>query len=159
MIYQWKDGAHSNGIKAEVAGKRLEKIRNKNGGRITPHAVVNDARPEDSPLHPAFEWDDTRAAEEHRLEQARCLIRSVTVIYDEKADKSPVRAFVNVVQGSDTDATYTSMAHALSVPELREQVIRRALSEIKSWRQRYEDYKELGTIFDAIDKTAASAAA
>jgi len=48
-------------------------------GRLTPDAVVDAARPINSPLHSFFEWDDTAAAHEWRREQARELIRSVTV--------------------------------------------------------------------------------
>lgn len=48
-------------------------------GRLTPEMVVEAAREEDSPLHPCFEWDDTKASRAWRIEQARKLIRSVTV--------------------------------------------------------------------------------
>jgi hypothetical protein len=46
-------------------------------GYIEPAAVVEEARDERSPLHSEFEWDDTRAAELHRLDTARSLIRFV----------------------------------------------------------------------------------
>jgi len=49
----------------------------KRSGILTPSAVVDEARPEDSPLHAAFEWDDSIAAEKYRLEQARRLLRQV----------------------------------------------------------------------------------
>lgn len=48
-------------------------------GRFAPNDVVEAARDEDSPLHAFFEWDDSLAAEAHRVEQARRLIRSVRV--------------------------------------------------------------------------------
>ena len=48
-------------------------------GRLTPDAVVNAARDSENPLHPHFEWDDTKAAEAHRRNQARTLIKTVTL--------------------------------------------------------------------------------
>jgi hypothetical protein len=55
-------------------------------GRLTPDAVVAAARPEDHPLHEHFEWNDSEAGKRYRIEQARQLIRSVTVEFtiDEK---------------------------------------------------------------------------
>jgi hypothetical protein len=50
-------------------------------GRLTPKAVVRAAANPESPLHPLFEWDDSKAADRHRLDQARTLIRSVQVEY------------------------------------------------------------------------------
>jgi hypothetical protein len=58
---------------------RFEKITKLNGGRLTPEAVVEDARDSRSPLHSQFEWDDAKAAHHHRLDRARELIRSVRV--------------------------------------------------------------------------------
>lgn len=48
-------------------------------GRIESKALVDAARPETSPAHNAFEWDDAVAAEEHRLQQARRWIRIVKI--------------------------------------------------------------------------------
>lgn len=59
--------------------KRLEKIAKLHGGSLTPDAVVTDARDVKSPLHDQFEWDDETAAHQHRLDQARGLIRTMRV--------------------------------------------------------------------------------
>lgn len=58
---------------------RLEKIRARNAGLLRPDDVVKDARSESSPLHSLFEWDNSKAAHQHRLYQARDLIASVRV--------------------------------------------------------------------------------
>jgi hypothetical protein len=49
-------------------------------GRLTPEAVVADARREDSPIHGFFKWDLQTAAEQHWLDRARQLIRMVKVV-------------------------------------------------------------------------------
>lgn len=67
-------------------------------GKVLPEAVVDAARPLDSPLHHRFEWDDSIAAEAHRLAQARQLIRQVKIQVVTDPDEPPVytRAFVHI---------------------------------------------------------------
>lgn len=65
--------------KREAIAARLEKIAGLNGGRITPDAVLLDAKSPKSPLHDQFDWDDSTAAKSWRLSQARELIRSIRV--------------------------------------------------------------------------------
>lgn len=46
------------------------------GGRITPVKLVTAARDKDHAFHDDFEWDDQKAAESHRLDQARSILRT-----------------------------------------------------------------------------------
>lgn len=62
-------------IRTEIVD-RLRGLQ-KEDGRLDPKDVVNDARHPRSPLHDSFEWDDSVAAEQHRLLQARRLIGAV----------------------------------------------------------------------------------
>lgn len=136
-------------IRAQVAGERLEQIRLTHGGKLTPELVVRDAKPKKSPLHKAFEWDDTKAAANYRIVQAGDLIRAIIVVTDEAPDATPVRAFVHV---EDDERHYTSVQHAMSDKELRAQVVNRALLELTQWEQRYKDLKELAEVFAVIRK-------
>ena len=49
-------------------------------GQLLEEDVLADARNLDSPLHVHFTWDNRTAAEAHRLQQARQLIRMVRVV-------------------------------------------------------------------------------
>ena len=60
-------------MQVEVALDEL----NRTHGHLTPDLVVQAAQYEQSPIHSIFEWDDGKAAHQHRLWQARRLIRSV----------------------------------------------------------------------------------
>jgi len=66
-------------LRNKVIKERLERIRERNDGVLTPSDVVEDARRATSPLHNFFTWDDTVAAHQYRLDQARTLIRNVKV--------------------------------------------------------------------------------
>lgn len=59
---------------------RVKEIADKHGGDLTPEMVVEDARDQRSPLHNRFEWDDEKAAHSHRIEQARKIIQSCTLV-------------------------------------------------------------------------------
>lgn len=48
-------------------------------GQLTPDDVIAAAESPDSPLHSAFDWRDSSAAYKYRLQQARQLIRRVTI--------------------------------------------------------------------------------
>lgn len=149
MIYQWKTGSHSK-LDAQVAGEEIERIRTLNNGRIESAMLVDAARNERSPLHPAFEWDDIIAADAFRVEQARYLIRSIEVVISNEAEAKPIRAFVSVVR--DDDRSFTSISHAMADPELRRQVLVNALKELEAWRIRYAELVELAQVFAAIDE-------
>jgi hypothetical protein len=62
---------------AEVADA-LRRLEQENGD-LNPSDVVDSARDPTSPMHDFFEWDDTIAAEQWRMSQARLLIRRVKI--------------------------------------------------------------------------------
>jgi hypothetical protein len=81
------------GIDPQAAGEELERIKHRDG-TIVPEAVVDEARPDDAVLHPAFTWSDPVAAEKYRLIEARTLIKRVRVICPEPTQEPVVRATV-----------------------------------------------------------------
>jgi hypothetical protein len=150
MIYQWRPGSRIK-ISAQDAGERLEYL-NKQNGKLTADIVVEDAKPEESVLHPAFEWDDLKAAHQYRLEQGRHLIRSVTIIHDTPEEEpKPIRAFVVVAETPKSDV-YVPTMDAMLDENLRKQVLARALAELLAIKRKYEDLAELADVFAAIDR-------
>ena len=91
--FHFRSGARVTGVDAQTVGDELGRIYDEHG-ELTAPLVVDEARPDDAPLHPAFEWDDAVAAELHREHQARTLIRSVEIICNDDKEKSP--SFVHV---------------------------------------------------------------
>src|ERR1044071_2827696 len=77
--------------------RELEAIRLKHGGLLTEEAIVTEARAKKHPLHSRFTWDDTDAAKQWRLEEARTLIRSVYITIERPKHKSvTVRAYASL---------------------------------------------------------------
>ncbi len=153
MIYQWKEGSRM-AVAAQLVGSELERIRIKHNGRLEPEWVVHAAKGGANPLHGLFEWDNNVAAQHYRVGQARQVIRSIDVVIEEVEQAKPIRAFVSVIR--DRDRSYTSVAHAMSDPDLRRQVLLTALSELVAWRQRYAELVELANVFAAIEEARAA---
>lgn len=67
---------------------------------LTPRDVLEHARNPESALHPHFEWNDSKAAHAHRLEQAQHLIVQAKVRIIARPDDAPrhIRAVVQPVQ-------------------------------------------------------------
>lgn len=154
--YQWARGVRFN-VDPQAAGDRIEAIRRKHGGEVRPHHLVADAR-RGGPLRACFTWDDAEAAREYRLEQARRILRGLVTVVDERRPE-PVRAFVAVRsetdhpenEEGDDGRSYVAIAEALDDPAMREQVLNAALSELRSWRQKYKRLQELARLFAAVD--------
>jgi hypothetical protein len=157
--YVWKNGQLEikDESTAQEAGEALAQIERRYGS-IKPETVIKEAGKPRNPLHKFFEWDDTKAAHEHRLWQARSLIKSVHVkiIGDTRLDKA-VRAFVNVPSNDGKDRQYENIVSVMSDTAKREYLLKKAENEIKNWRDRYEDLEEFSLVFSAIDDTLSAA--
>jgi hypothetical protein len=145
---RFQPGPHPD---ANMVGAHIEMLREKFKGEITPEDVLEDAKNSNSPLHSFFEWDDGAAAHQHRLQQARGLIRAVVAIYV-REDKPAVKqkAYVHIAQGETSH--YRETGHAMSVKSTRDIVLRTAWREFNAWRQRYKDLKEFSDLFDRADE-------
>lgn len=156
MIYKWKETRRGHhGLDAQVVGERLQHLRGELGDGFSSRAVVDDARPETAPLHPAFTWDDGEAAERWRQQEARGLVQSIVVVVNEgTAEQAESRAFVTVIEKETGEDRYVPTVEAVNDDEYRLQIIDRALAEAIRWRERYDDIREFARIHSAIDKVA-----
>lgn len=91
MTVTWRDGVRTAGIRPEEAVAVFGRLASEGG--LTTEAVVAEAEPPESPLHPAFEWNDAQAGHLYRLDQARHLIRALVITPD---DGEPVPVYVHV---------------------------------------------------------------
>ena len=66
--------------------KELARIQERDGC-VRPSVIVAESKRVKAPLHDEFEWDNDKAGHEHRLSQARRLIR-VTVMRDDTGVES-----------------------------------------------------------------------
>jgi hypothetical protein len=125
-----------------------ELLKLRKNGLLTPEVVVNAAEPVSSPLHPHFEWDDSKAGHQYRLEQARQLIRvQVTVLenYNE-----PIRAFASLSSDRSYGRGYRVTTEILGDEQYRQQMLEDALVAMEAFQRRYARLKELVEVFAAM---------
>lgn len=135
----------------------LKAIAARDGGLLRPRAVVDAARPLESPLHGAFEWDDTIAGEKYRISQAQQLIRSFKVIHEKDGEKCEAPMFIGLSVDRTEDSAnnpYRMSSDVLKAPDLLAIAERDALEQLRGLRQRHGHIKRLCDVWDAIDAHA-----
>ena len=90
--YRATPGSKIRNADAQIIGQQLQEL----GDQFTPADVIAAASDETSPMHAYFDWDDETAAGEHRLHQARQLVRSVQVVITGPEGRDQIRAFHSV---------------------------------------------------------------
>lgn len=152
---KWKRGFHTKGS-ARVAFNQLEKIRGKSNGALTPGAVVIAARNKSNPLHTHFEWDDSIAAEKHRIDQSKYLIRSLEVVYEDAPNINPQRVYVTVTEEKKVDMparkVYKTIEETLKDPVARDELLGNAIRDALTYRRKYAMLSELANVFHALDE-------
>lgn len=154
--YKATKGAPFPKENAQRYGESLNKMAMEKNGTVTPHELVNGARDEDSVFHDYFDWDNNNAGEKYRIHQARQLINHINIVVKYNDGEKEQKAFFSVFEtpnDKEKNTTYVTMERVLSEPELRNQILRRALNEVDYWQQKYFDYNELSKIFTAIKVT------
>ena len=125
--------------KPQPIGEALEKISAANGGRLEPQQIV-DAAQTDRRLKPHFEWNDAKAANSYRLEQARELVRIVH-IESAETDSGVARAFLSI---HDKDGTsYRSIGEILRSEDLQTRVLQQAERDLLAWENRYRAIEDV----------------
>ncbi len=151
VIYGWRSGARVN-LDAQAVGTAIERLTKRHNGVLEPGHIVEAAKDETSPMHAHFTWEDAIAAEAYREDQARELVRSLTIdVSRSNLEAKPVRAFVNVETGGERG--YVPTFVAMSSADLRRQVVAEAFAQLEAWRSRHAELTELARIFAAIDET------
>lgn len=72
----------NGGKRQDIINRELTRIYNRDGS-VKTEVLLEDNTPEDTPIHDHFEWDNDKAAHEHRLDQARKIIRKGRIITDD----------------------------------------------------------------------------
>ena len=146
MIYKWKTG-YKNKVSADVAGAVMDQLSKEN--RLSARTLVDISRPEDAPLHNAFEWDDTEAAERWREQQGRVLINSIVIQAEEHPEVQPVRAFFVVEQKT---GNYELVTTILRDEDKRMKLLESAKRELAAFKAKYNSLIEFEKLFNEIDR-------
>jgi hypothetical protein len=132
-------------VNAQMVADEISTI----GDEVTPARIVDLARDEKTELHKCFEWDDRKAAEAYRIEQAKTVLR-VLVVKQEKEEqlfRSPVRLYYK----TDSSKGYTKITTIVNNEDLYQDLLRRAYAELRAFKIKYACLTELHDIFELIN--------
>lgn len=146
MVYKWN--VNVAGVKAQDVGELCEKLKSTVG--LSPETLLNASRSEGSLLHNQFEWNDGVAAEKYRAEQARHIICNLKVIVAENTE--PTRAFVTIQHSYGSTSGYEHVVDVMSNEEKRAKLLESAKEELRWFKVRYQNLKELANVMKAIDE-------
>ena len=125
------------------AQKCYEEIGEEN---TTPEEVLEKAKDPDSELHKCFEWDDTKAAHQYRLQQARMVMRNLVFVSEKKEEQ--VSAFYAL---TFEKSEYHPTVLIMQKPNEYAALLEKAKGELDSFKKKYHMLKELQKIFDDIN--------
>lgn len=144
-------------MKRDAAAIKAELDRLNADGVIRPADVVEAARNKRSALHDCFTWEDTEAAHQFRLIEARNLLR--VYVLTEKVQGMNVRAFVSLTSDRVKDGGgYRTIADVMGDAELREQMLADAVVQLRNMQKRYKTVQQLERVWDALDEVEAQTA-
>lgn len=145
--YEWAIDVY--GVDANEAGKVMEELEQTVG--LTKKTLVDASRPEDAPLHKAFEWNDAVAGEKYREIQAGKMITNIKIVT--KVDETKkTRGFVTLDYGVGKPGVFESTEKVLSVTEKKNRLLTLAIRDLQAFRRKYISLSELGELFEVMDK-------
>jgi hypothetical protein len=125
-------------------------------GFISPEVIVRRARRETSALHAEFNWDDTSAAHQHRLNQARALLRFSVILQDDGKSKQYMPVYVSLFPDRTQERGYRELVTVLADSTLRGDFLQLAFSTLRAFKAKFASLTELRGVFDAIDTVLAT---
>lgn len=134
------------GLSAKDAYKELMSIRESNNGSLTPEAVVEASKDESSLLHQVFEWDNEKAAVKWRIEQAKLLIRNITVTVTTEKREVRYRAVVNIIMPETNERVYQPLQEVIADRSAYNALLQQAKDEAQDYLDRYSQLSELNGI-------------
>lgn len=131
----------------------LQKVYEEHGF-LTPQVLLDAARPPKHPLHSQFEWDNKKAGDMYRLEQARELIRSVKVRYRKPntLEEEQVRFYHSV--RAEKGNVYHTVDDIKANPFLSKVLLAEAE---RAWRDLYGRYSHLAEFLELVREDVSEA--
>lgn len=132
----------------------LKSVAKHHGGILQAADVVEFARNPKTALHSIFEWNDGKAAELYRMEQARQLLRVTVELISVRNEDMSVRVFFSPGgnRKGDDNGGYQVTARLLESKEGRAAILETAIGELEAFKEKYSFLSELCDVFAAIKR-------
>lgn len=119
----------------EMERKYLTQVAKENGGMLLVDQVIDLARDENNILHKYFTWDDSKAAEAFRKQEARTLIQRCKIRLVEQ-EPVEVRAFVSLPTDRENGGGYRLTTRVMGDEGLKDELLRDIKLTIQRWNKK-----------------------
>lgn len=150
--YAWREGARQS-LDAQVVGEELARIAEKADAdlpQLSPQVIVDEATPEDSPIHDGFEWNNEVAANNWRCSEARSMVRSIRTVSNGEVQAAPVWVAVTIPETNQR--AYVETVKAWDQEAMRQQVLADAMKQLRGLAARYRNLEALSGVVAEIDR-------
>lgn len=147
--------------RSRIAVAELERIAEQNEGLLSPAAVVEASRSEDSIFHPYFKWgQEDELVEKARLAIAGQIIRRFRIEV-EGPNHTIVKLprFTSLPQDRHPGGGYRLTVQVMDDPERMKEMRFQAMRELQSFRRKYHAIHDFAELMGLIDKVMSNAAA
>ena len=118
----------------------------------SPERFLEASRKRSAPTHELFEWNESKAAAEYRLVQARTIIACLQVeIVNTAGESQHVRAFIGSSERGRHTATLEASQEELTAEE------QRCLNEMNAFKKKWRTLQLAREVILAMQATEASA--
>lgn len=117
------------------------------GDNFTPEEILDLARDPNLELHKCFEWDNAKAAEKYRLQQARQLVCHLVTSEStgNKTTAIPVRLF-HQADGPG----YKPLSVIVQSPDSYQAMLQRCANDLRAMKTKYGSLSEFQDVWDLI---------
>ena len=152
-LYLWHKGYHGpKKVTAEDAHAELERIQEAQGA-ICAEYIVDAAIPKKSVLHPEFEWNNGKAANAYRRQQAQSMIRCIVVNVENVEE--PMRAYACITSETTPSGTeYADVQTLIDDQDLFADAMERLLDEVKEAKHSVDELANIAKAAKARKKLA-----
>lgn len=153
VTYAWRGGGFH--APAQAIGEELAALEIKPGDYHRTRDLLEAARDPSSPLHDCLPWDDEQAAELHRLNVCRAILRSICVVIvkDKKRYKQNAYYHVRDAEGP----RYVRAETVARSRDLRAAALDELLAMLTGLQRRFELIEELEEVLEPLSQTIKAA--
>ena len=142
--YKLRKGTSLKVTDAQVVGETLEQLRSTHGKSDTAFGKVEHFKTESvvlaasspkSPLHKYFEWNNTKASDQWRLQQARNLVSSIVEVTYVGGEPVEQRSFLSVHdedQAGKMVTVFVTLKDAIENDDYRKQLLNKAITTLEN---------------------------
>lgn len=152
FVYVWKPE-----IENIYKGKDVTKVANEIfsiSDNPTNAQIVEKAKDESTELHSMFEWNDTRAAQKYREQQAHKIVTSIQIIpvgLNNKGEEKPLTERpIRLLHHLNGNPGYIPIHRIMNDEVMHRQLLEQAYSDLRAFQYKYATLQELQPIFALI---------